>query len=81
MGDDLEKNWDEFVQGVKTQRDELKLQMHLMKADMKDEWDELEHKWHKVEPRLEESADDIGAATRKLAHEIADAYRRIKDAI
>jgi hypothetical protein len=70
---------------LKAQRDELRVQMHLAKAELKDEWDELERKWEHVEGRLEkagheakDSADDVGAALSTVAEEIGSAYQRIK---
>jgi 5'-deoxynucleotidase YfbR-like HD superfamily hydrolase len=52
MSDDLEK----VVQNLKTLRDEIKVQLHLAKAELKDEWEELE-------PRFEEMEDYVAAAS------------------
>lgn len=71
--------------GLKEQRDELRLQMHLAKADLKEEWEGLERKWEHVESRLDaagheakESAEDVGAALAQVGEEIGQAYKRIK---
>ena len=70
---------------LKAQRDELRVQMHLAKAEVKEEWDELERKWEHVESRLEkvgheakDSAGEVGAALSTVAEEIGSAYQRIK---
>lgn len=81
MDKDLDDKFEDVISSMKTQRDELRVQLHLMKADMKDEWHELEEKWDRLEPKLNESAEDIGAASKQLAGEIASAYQRIKAAL
>ncbi len=79
---------EKLVATIKTQRDEIRLQLHLLKAEAKEEWDDLEGKWHHLEPKLKqlrdgaiESGDEIGAATSQLAEEIGHAYRRLRDAL
>jgi hypothetical protein len=56
-------------------RDELKLQIHLFKADAMDEWHGLEKKWrdftHEVD-RLAEATDDSDANTNAFARELMD---------
>ena len=69
-------------------RDELRVQMHLAKADARDEWDKLEGKWEefqrtmdKVEDAAEDAADDVGDAMSSLGEEIKEGYKKIRDAI
>ncbi len=69
-------------------RDELRVQMHLARADARDEWDELEGKWaeferkmDKVEEAAEDAAKEIGSALSTLGAEIREGYQRIRDAI
>jgi hypothetical protein len=66
-------------------RDELKLQLHLAKADARTEWDELEKKFNHLEVRLaaasreaKGSAADIGAALGMVAEELKRGYERLK---
>ena len=73
------------INKLREQRDELRLKLHLAKAEAKGEWGELEHKWRHVESRLEalgheakESASDIGAALSEVAQEITGAYKRLR---
>lgn len=82
--EDLEK----MLGKLREQRDELRLQMHLAKAELREEWDDVENKWEHVESRLEkagheakESAGDVGAALSQVAEEIGAAYKRIKNSL
>ncbi|NIP14879.1 MAG: hypothetical protein GWM88_09175 [Pseudomonadales bacterium] len=76
---------DEVVSALRTERDELRVRLHLLKAEARDEFEELEKKWQHLESRAaqvkegaKESAEDIGAAAKTLAEEIGAAYTRIK---
>jgi hypothetical protein len=82
IGEKLEQ----LTQTIKTERDEIRVRLHLLKAEGKDEWDEVEEKWRHLEPKLKqmresvvESGHEIGAATVVLAEEIGHAYRRLRD--
>lgn len=75
----------DLMERLKQQRDELRLKMHLARADARDEWDELETKWERLKERMRaasgEASDakgDIGAAARELAAEIKKGYERIR---
>jgi predicted nucleic acid-binding Zn-ribbon protein len=74
------------VEKLRQQRDELRLKMHLAKADARDEWEELEGKWESLKDRLKaaggeasEASEDIGGALRGLASEIKKGYERIRN--
>jgi predicted nucleic acid-binding Zn-ribbon protein len=76
------------VDQLRTERDELRVRAHLLKAELRDEWEAVEAKWEKLEPKLErlregtkESAGDVGAAISQLGEEIAHTYRRLRDAL
>ncbi|MBT8443302.1 MAG: hypothetical protein KJO13_01065, partial [Gammaproteobacteria bacterium] len=69
-------------------RDELRVQMHLAKADARDEWEKLEPKWDEFEERLdkledaaEDTAEDVGKALSSLGDEIKNGYERIRKAL
>jgi len=77
-----------FVNKLREERDELRVRAHLLRAELRDEWEEVEHKWRELEPRLERlreasrnSAEELGAAAEQLGEEIARAYRRIRQAM
>jgi len=76
----------EALEKLKQQRDELRLKMHLAKADARDEWDELEGKLEHLRERAKaagseasEASGDVGEALRSLASEIKKGYARIRD--
>lgn len=82
--EDIEKLW----QDVKTKRDELRVQAHLAKAEMKELWDELEGKWNEFEPKARqvagataEASKDVGGAVKDLGKEILAGYERIKKSL
>lgn len=81
MNTDIEKLW----QKVKTQRDELRVQSHLGRAEFKDEWGELEKKWESAEQNLKqvqgdakETTDEWLASAKVVMEELSSAYDRIK---
>jgi CBS domain-containing membrane protein len=82
-----EKLADEF-EALKRVRDELRVQIHLAKADARDLWDRTERKLEEVEGSLrllskgaEEPLQDAAEAARGLLREIREGYRRIRDAL
>jgi uncharacterized protein YjbJ (UPF0337 family) len=81
--DDLKKLVDELTQ----QRDELKVKLHLAKAEVRDEWDKLETKWEEVKGKMAiaseeagKTADSVTSAAGLVADEIKKGYERIKNA-
>jgi hypothetical protein len=70
---------------LRQERDELRLQMRLGKAEFKDEWEALERKWEHLEGKMagvkdeaREASHEVGAAFGILADELGEAYRRIR---
>ncbi len=81
MREEMTKLQDSLLQ----QRDELRVKLHLAKADARDEWEGLERKWAEAQDKFSqlqksagESMDDIEAAARLLADEIQKGYERIR---
>ncbi len=78
----IENLWQE----IKTQRDELRLQVHLAANEVKEEWryieekklPEIEHKLHKLEEDYEAQIADLGKAIEIIGDEIKNSYSRIK---
>lgn len=69
-------------------RDELRVQIHLARADALDEWEKAEAKWHRVQSQLsmsesgaKKAAKGATAAWRELVREMNDGYTRVRDAI
>ena len=82
---DREERLEEMVSSLKQIRDELKVQIHLGKAEAKDEWEKLEEKWQElkahgetVSEAVEESAKGVGSALELAGGELKAGYERIK---
>jgi len=82
---DLDDKTEEIIANLKTERDELRVRMHLLKAEAKEEWDEMEKRWEHLESRMKrvgdaaaDSGGEIAAAGKQLAEEIGNAYKRIR---
>lgn len=69
-------------------REELRLSIHLAKADARDEWRKLETAWERAQEELKrtgahakEPVKEIGHAVRQLLDELKGGYARIRDQI
>jgi len=66
-------------------RDELRVQLHLGREEVKDEWERLERSWHHLEGRLKvlreqskDSLEEVGEAAKLLVDEIREGYRELR---
>ena len=78
----------ELIESLKQQRDELALQMHLGKAEAKDEWERVQEKLDKLSDDFEPIKDAVGESAEGLltslglvADEIKDSFHRIRKAL
>ena len=85
---DVGEKLSEEVEALKRARDELRVRIHLGKADAKDLWNEAEAKLSELEAKVksvsaqaEEPLHEVGEAAKLLAEEIGDAYKRIRAAL
>lgn len=76
------------VEKLEQMRDELRLQAHLFKADMKDEWEGLEKKFEGLKKDLRpvqraagETLDEVGEATGLLIDSVFDGFKRLRDSL
>lgn len=76
----------DMMERIRRQRDELRVKMHLARADAKDEWEELEEKWESLKGRLKaaggeagEASEDVSAAMKGVMEELKKGYGRIRD--
>ena len=81
MADEIEDLWER----LKTERDDMRVQAHLARAEFRDEWEKLEQKWQKAEQafdRLQDQAVETTAEMQRSAkvvmEEIGNAYERIR---
>jgi len=82
-----EKLADEF-EAIQRMRDELRVQIHLAKADARDLWERTERKLEEVEGKLKlvskgaaEPLHDVAEVARGLLREIRDGYLRIRKSL
>lgn len=69
-------------------RDELRLKMHLARADARDSWEGLEQKWQHFGGRLAdlreasgEAAGDAWEGVKGLGRELAEGYEKLRKAL
>lgn len=84
----IEDKLSEEFEDLKRIRDELKLKIHLGKAEAKELWERSEHKLEEVESKLksisaqaEKPMHDVGDAAKLLLGEIREGYKRIRDSL
>lgn len=71
---------------IKQYRDEARVQLHLAKEDVKDEWDDLEQERERFRSRLEEILHDSEDASKearqtayKLGEDLKNGYQGIRN--
>lgn len=69
-------------------RDELRLQIHLARADALDEWEKAEAKWFRIQSQLSmteagaaKAAKEATVAWKQLVREMNDGYSRVRDSL
>ena len=68
---------DDVIEGLKQQRDEIRLQIHLAKAGVREEWQEMEKKWEELTAK----AAVIGRETGKSSREVFEAVKLVADEV
>lgn len=66
------------LEHLKQQRDELHVQLHLVKADAKDEWARLESRWDEIKPKLEAAREEVGKTTESVGAALGLAIDELK---
>jgi DNA repair exonuclease SbcCD ATPase subunit len=76
---------DDFWEKLKTQRDEMRVQANLARAEFRDEMEELEQKWQKAEQAFDhlqdkavETTAEMQSSAKLVMEEVASAYDRIR---
>ena len=87
MGDILDFSED-LIEDLKTERDILKVQMHLAKAEAKDEWARLEKKWDKIAAEskklgevVQETASEAKVDLKILADDLLAGYKKMRKSL
>jgi predicted Holliday junction resolvase-like endonuclease len=85
VNDELEQRIRKALDELRTERDDLRVRLHLAGRELKEEWDELEEKWEHFEDRAENVRKEAAAASRDvlgaldlLGEELGRAYKRIR---
>ena len=88
MIDKVTHELNELKEEIARERDELKLQMHLFKADLKDEWHEAEEHFTHFFDKTKSMGEDFSAAgseakqaVETLGHNLKTTYNKLKDAL
>jgi len=75
----------EMLEKLEQERDELKVRMHLGKAEAREEWDKLEARIGELRGRLDRAGneagdvmEDVGAAAKLLGEEIRSGFDRVR---
>jgi myo-inositol-1-phosphate synthase len=73
------------VESLKTLRDEIRVKANLSVKEIRDLWQDAEHKWSEVEAKRHalaqasvESAREVAAALEVLNESLREAYKRIR---
>lgn len=73
------------TQKLAQMRDELKVKMHLAKAETRDQWARLDDKWHDLQRKMKtvenasaEAAEDLREGVRVLLRELGEGYDKIR---
>ena len=81
-------HWMNDVTSVRQMRDELRLKTHLLRADLRDQVERLEHEFTELEREIRpvgaavaESAKEIDASTRELLKALRAGYARVRNAV
>ena len=83
-------DFDDIIEALKQNRDELRVQMNLASKEIKDEWNELEEKMEDFsgkakqfsnDAKLKETGEGIGEALGQLGGELKRGYERIRNAL
>ena len=78
----------ELLQGLRHERDELKLQLHLAKKELQDEWQTLDdrlntlsHRYEPLRQAVAESADDVWESLKLVGSEIQAGFAKIRKSL
>ena len=84
----VEQEIKKILEAIKTQRDELKVRLHLATAEINDDWLEMAKKWQQMKiqnSELKASVGDTSAALvdglKKAGKDLKEGYQRMKKAL
>lgn len=78
----------ELIRGLKHERDELKLQMHLAGKELQDEWQKLDdqlnqlnHRYEPLRQAVAESAEGVWASLKLVGDELHAGFAKIRKSL
>ena len=81
---EMKEELNKMVAKLKTERDEIKLKIHLASMDVKEEFEEAEKKWFQVKVTVSdiagdavETSEEFIAKTKIVGEELKETYNRI----
>ena len=82
----MQEEFTKLVEKLKTERDEIKLKMHLASMETRQEFEEAEKKWGHVKTKASDIADDavetseeLVAKSKIIGEELKETYHRISN--
>lgn len=79
---------EELTSSLKQERDELALRIHLGKAELKDEWQQVNDKLEQLSGKLaslkvaaNESSEDVWAALKLVGEEVKRGFDHIRESL
>lgn len=85
---DLREEVVEIQEKLAQERDHLRVKAHLLKAELRDEWEEAEKNWQSFESKAtrlaktgRDSADDVAESVKHLGLELKQAFKKFKDSL
>jgi len=85
---DIKKILEDDLDALRRIRDEIEVQAHLGRAEVRERWEEVEHAWSRLEGEVEvirreakEPLESIERAARLLMDEIRNGYTKLRDLI
>ena len=83
----IEKS-EKLFKELQTERGNIKVQLHLLNMDAKEEWNELEKKYEKFKTKAStitdvtaDSAGEVAEAIKLVGEELREGYKRIRDSM
>ena len=82
----MQKEFEELLSSLTTQRDEIQLKIHLASMEVKQEFEGVENQWQQVKDKAADIADDskdisddVIATAKVVGEELQSAYQRISE--
>lgn len=83
--DNYKASLERQANALRQARDELAVQLHLARADARDEWTRLEKSWTALQGELSrlgsEAKEEVGSTARHLMSDLQHGYERLRSTL